>query len=82
MCGALLHEGRKGPQAAHVDHVRPLELDPARGMDRTNLLSVCASPCHNGTCAAIEARHAGDADAIERAKRAWRPVGLDGYRAD
>ena len=80
MCGTILKAGRRGDRAAIVDHIRPLALRPDLGLDEGNLWSVC-SGCHDRTCTSIEARHAGDADAIAAAKAAWRPVGIDGYPA-
>jgi ribosomal protein S27AE len=61
-----------------LDHVKPYKLRPDLTFDRENLRIVCGR-CHNGTCAAIEAKHAGDAEAIAKAKLSYRPVGLDGY---
>lgn len=76
MCGGPLHADVK---SNHLDHLKPWRLRPDLAKDLGNLRIVCP-PCHNGPCAAIEARHWPDADAIAKAKLAYAPVGLDGYR--
>lgn len=78
MCGTWLREGKRHNNAATADHIIPAELRPDLFYEDTNVQAVCKT-CHDRTCQAIEKRHAGNADAIAKAKRAYRPVGLDGY---
>ena len=41
MCQAC---GRRKALEGH--HVEPFHIDPARELDPTNLISLCADPCH------------------------------------
>ena len=77
MCGCLLREGRTAPDSAAVDHIRPAELRPDLFWDEGNLRASCRS-CH-AVADSIEKRLGPDADAIARAKMAYRPIGADGY---
>ena len=77
MCSVILTDGRKGDRAAVIDHIRPRSLRPDLALDPDNCWALCRLD-HDGPCASIEARHAGDADAIAAAKASWRPVGVDG----
>lgn len=63
----------------HLDHIKPHKLRPDLARTASNLRIVCTT-CHNGACAAIEARHAGNADAIAAAKLSYAPIGQDGWR--
>lgn len=78
MCNVIVRDGRKSARAAVVDHLRPVELRPDLAMDPDNCRTVCKR-CHDTTCAHIEAKHAGNEEAIESAKKAYRAIGLDGY---
>jgi hypothetical protein len=78
MCGVLLSSGKRDHRAAVVDHKRPARLRPDLFLDPANTWAVCKR-CHDSVCHAIEVRHGDDAEAIARAKEAYRPVGLDGY---
>jgi len=78
MCGTLLEQGKRKRTSAVVDHTRPHHLYEAGHFDPGNLRSVCKG-CHDGPCRSIEDRYGDDVEAIERAKLAYRPVGLDGY---
>jgi 5-methylcytosine-specific restriction endonuclease McrA len=73
MCGVFLAQGKDDDRAALVDHIRPAKLCPELFYEPTNL-QACCRRCHVTTCAYIEARHSGDADAIEAAKRGIRPA--------
>lgn len=77
MCGTLLRCGRAHKRAAVVDHIKPIELRPDLTWDEGNCWSICRG-C-DAVCESIEKRKTPDADAIAAAKRAHRPVGLDGY---
>jgi 5-methylcytosine-specific restriction protein A len=73
MCGVSLIQGREDGRSALVDHIIPAKLCPELFYEPTNLQACCRN-CHASTCADIEARYAGDADAIAAAKRAIRPA--------
>ena len=73
MCGTILTQGRDDDRAALVDHIIPAKLCPELFYEPTNL-QACCRLCHATTCADIEARYAGDADAIAAAKRAVSPA--------
>ena len=77
--GVLLTTGRKSHDAAVVDHIVPISIDPSRKLDPTNLWSV-SKRIHDQVCASIESRHK-TAEDITRAKLSYREVGLDGYPA-
>ena len=82
MCGVATGptlRGTRDKRAAVLDHVRPHKLRPDLQYDENNIALICAR-CHNGPCAAIEAKHWPDADRIATEKAKYRPVGLDGYR--
>ena len=77
MCGVLLRKGRAAGRSATVDHLMPVALRPDLFFDESNCRSVCRD-CHETVCSAIEARHAGDAEAIRQAKLEWEPGGASG----
>jgi 5-methylcytosine-specific restriction endonuclease McrA len=82
MCGVSLQPSLRGKisaRSAVVDHVRPWRLEPWLSYEQSNMQLICRA-CH-AVCDSIEKRMTPDAAAIERAKRAHNPVGLDGYRA-
>ncbi len=73
MCGVTLTQGRDDDRAALVDHIMPAKLCPDLFYEPSNLQACCRN-CHASTCADVEARYVGDADAIAAAKRAVRPA--------
>jgi 5-methylcytosine-specific restriction endonuclease McrA len=77
MCKAKV--AGKGKRAAEVDHLIPESLRPDLFLDPHNCWTLCRH-CHSTVAQAIERRHEGDPVAIVTAKKAHRPVGLDGYR--
>jgi hypothetical protein len=77
MCGAWLRSGKKDSAAAVVDHIRPHTLRPDLTWDEANLQVICRS-CH-AVCDGIEKRHRPDAEAIAKAKQAWRRGTVDPY---
>lgn len=72
MCGIILTNGRTDDRSGLIDHIIPAKLCPDLFYEPSNLQACCRN-CHVTTCADIEARYAGDADAIAAAKRAVRP---------
>jgi len=75
MCGTLLRKGRVAARSAMVDHLMPVALKPDLFFDAGNCRSVCRD-CHETVCSIIEAKHAGDAEAIRQAKLEWEPGGV------
>lgn len=80
MCGVLLRPGKSSRYSGVADHTIPAVLRPDLIWNEDNIRSVCRT-CHS-VCHSIERRHPGDAEAIAKAKLAYRPVGLDGYPVD
>jgi 5-methylcytosine-specific restriction endonuclease McrA len=77
MCGSLLTQGRTDPRSAVVDHIRPIDLRPDLTWDEGNCRAICRD-CH-AVCDGIEKRHRPDAEAIAKAKQAWRRGTVDPY---